>query len=89
LGQVNDLEQRVAPAVVGGPWVEAAQALVGRVEHRGEDGVVDGELGIVSLRDGAARANTDCAGAAARQGRPVTFEDVRGPPCHRKPQGLG
>jgi len=81
---VDDLEQRVAPAVVGGPRVEAAQALVGRVEHGGEDGVVDGELLVVTLRSGTARGSL-----VARQGHPVTFEDVRGAPCHREPQGLG
>ena len=38
------------------PGVETAQALVGRVEHGGEDGVVEGELVIVILRGGTARA---------------------------------
>jgi hypothetical protein len=80
---MDDLEQRVAPAVVGGPGVEAAQALVGGVEHGGEDGVVEGELIVVILRGGTARA-----GAAARQRGPVPVEDVRGSPRHREPEGL-
>jgi len=83
LAQVEDLEQRVAPAVVGGPGVEAAQALIGRVEHGREDGVVNGELAIVSLR------GISCRKRAARQGGPVTLEDVCGAPRHREPQGLG
>jgi hypothetical protein len=54
VGQVDELEQGVAPAVVGGAGVEAAQALVGRVEDGGEDGVVEGELVIVDLGAGPA-----------------------------------
>jgi len=80
---VDDLEQRVAPAVVGRPGVEAAKALVGRVEHGREDGVVAGELVIVILRGGTGRA------IAASQCRPVAFEDVGGSPRHREPKGLG
>jgi hypothetical protein len=76
---VNHLEQRVAPAVVCGPGVEPAKALVGRVEHGGEDGVVDGELIIVVLRSGTGRGGVAC------QRRAVTFQDVRGPARHREP----
>jgi hypothetical protein len=79
VGQVDELEQGVAPAVVGRAGVEAAQALVGRVEDGGEDGVVEGELVVVDL----------AAGPVARQCRPVTVEDVAGAPRHRKSQGLG
>jgi hypothetical protein len=86
---VDDLQQRVAPAVVGGPGVEAAEAFVGGVEHGGEDGVVEGELIVVILRGGAARARAARAGAAARQRGPVPVEDVRCSPRHREPEGLG
>jgi hypothetical protein len=85
---VDDLEQRVAPAVVGGAAVEAAEALVGRVEHGREDGVVAGELVLVILRGSTGRASTDRAGAAC-ECRPVTFENVGGSPRHREPEGLG
>jgi hypothetical protein len=54
---VDDLEQRVAPAVIGGPGVELAQALVGGVEHGGEDGVVESELIVVVLVGGTVGAD--------------------------------
>jgi hypothetical protein len=80
---VDDLKQRVAPAVVDGPGVEAAETFVGGVEHGGEDGVVEGELIVVVLVGGAAGAG------GARQRGPVPVEDVRGPARHREPERFG
>src|SRR6202046_5629143 len=49
LGELNQLQQRVAPALVGRAGVELPEALVGGVEHGGEDRVVERELGVVGL----------------------------------------
>src|ERR1700689_2408341 len=49
LGELNELQQRVAPALVGRTGVELPEALVGRVEHGGEDHLFQRELGVVGL----------------------------------------
>src|ERR1700733_1937092 len=79
-GELNELQQRVAPALVGRAAVELPEALVGRVEHGGEDRVVERELGVVG-RTGAGLTGAGLTGAARRgahQRRAVPVEDVRG-----------
>jgi hypothetical protein len=78
IGEAEDLQQGVAPTVVHRPTVEPAQALVRRVKHRGEDGVIRGVLGAV------------LAGVFVRAGQRVAApgQDVGSPPGHREPEGL-
>ena len=62
LGELNELQQRVAPALVGRTGVELPEALVGRVKHGGEDRVVQRELEVLAL----VAAGTTNREAAAR-----------------------
>src|ERR1700733_11968890 len=83
LGELNELEQRVAPALVRRARVELPEALVSGVEHGGEDRVVERELGVVGLAGarltGAGLTGAaDAAGRGAHQRRAVPVEDVRG-----------